>query len=90
MQRTYRLIVQHTVEAVQVTADSYKWAAGWCRGSENVEYDSLGERYRYTVRVPTLRALKAAKIGDYILKTPAGDFDVMTRQEFENKYELAI
>jgi len=89
VQRIYRLIIPDTIEAVKVTSDTFRWAAKWCRGVENVKLNEEGDAFKYVVTVPTLYGAVNAFVGDYIFKTAAGDFHVMGGRAFEDKYELS-
>jgi hypothetical protein len=86
--KRYRLIVPFRVEAVQVTGTSYAWAATWCRGTQDVRMAPESGRFLYVVSVPTVHGIKFANVGDYIVKSPSGDFSVLGAKEFESKYEL--
>jgi len=78
--------VPTTVEALQLSVDNISWAAQWCRGVENVK--PIDGALTGAVTVPTLYGAKTASMGDYIFKTPSGDFNVSDKIAFESKYEL--
>lgn len=89
--RIYRLKISPTVEAIQITYRNCVPASIWCKGivletmitSNPIQYQAIG------VSVPTLGGLRSASVeqGDYIVKND-GLFTVMTKDEFERKYEI--
>jgi hypothetical protein len=79
MQQLYVPIAQETVEAVQLSSDSLRWAASWCKGTK-LE-DAVG------LSVPTLQGPKPAYFSDLIVRKRSGDFVVMTREAFFQKYK---
>lgn len=79
MQKTYRLIVDPTVEAVPINKDTLDWAAGWCKGVKTKD----------GIVVPTLYGMKKASINEsFLVKTRSGDFRVEEITDFLRRYEL--
>lgn len=89
MPKLYRLIA-HTVEAIQLTAESVERAAMWCGGMVIDEYDAIDSTKKFSgMNIPTLNGVKRASEGDYIVKGPKGIFTVSPANVFESEYELA-
>lgn len=81
MDKTYKLIMEATVQAVPVTQETAAWAVGWCKGKMNDD--------KTAILVPCLREVKMAPLDKtYITKNLAGDFDVVENARFDRKYQL--
>jgi hypothetical protein len=79
MDKTYKLIMEATVQAVPVTQETAAWAVSWCKGKLND--DKTG------ILVPCLRTVKLALFDkSHITKNLAGDFDVVDNHRFFHKY----
>jgi hypothetical protein len=79
--RDYRLIVEPTVKAEEVTPESIKWIAAWCKGT--LIENGTG------IHVPTLTQVKKAELGWFVYKKRSGDFDTMPGDSFGRKYILS-
>lgn len=86
----YRHVVPLTIEAIHLTPESVQRAAGWCKGVPVEEWDEERTKKFVGLDIPTLYGVKRAHENDYIIKNSAGDFSVMTQEEFEEKYEQAV
>lgn len=78
------------VEAEQLTPGSANYVAAWCGGRKVEEIDALDDEKRYVgLNVLTLDGPKRAQENDYIIKFPAGNFQVMPSHKFHAKYSRA-
>lgn len=75
------------VEAEQLTPGSADYVAAWCGGRKVEEIDALDESKTYVgLNVRTLDGPKRAQENDYIVKFPAGNFQVMPGWKFVTEY----
>lgn len=91
MPRQYRLIPV-SVEAIQITSESVHRAALWCGGVEVEEIDPIDSTKKFAaLNIPTLAGVQRAGEGDYVVKEMSpvakGRFRVMSKYDFESKYE---
>lgn len=88
MPKTYQ-IKMYTVEAIQINAESVDRAALWCGGVKVDEYDPLDHTRKFAaLNVPTMSGVKRAQQGDYVVKETGGEFRVISKHDFESKYEV--
>lgn len=81
----YREKVQ-TIEAMQFTYGNKQKALDWLPGSiKAAGYSKEGEPI---LRIQTLSSVLVAQLGDYIIKRDENDYEIMSKEDFENKYEL--
>lgn len=83
MQQVYTLRIPVTVEAVEITVSSVRWAAAWCRGTIIGDADRI-----LGIGVPTLYGVKRAPLGSFLVKKTAGDFTFLDPHDFRHKYKL--
>lgn len=89
--KTYELIINPTVKAEQITPETIGWVSEWCKGRLVKEFDSeeLVDRV-VGLNVPTLKGVKTAEWGWYVLREMSGDFRVMDPLAFGLKYRLVV
>lgn len=91
MPKTYRLIIDPTVQAEQVTPETIDWIADWCKGRIARELDPESKIERITgVNVVTQNGVKLAAWGYYVVKKLNGDFKVYDPKYFTSKYALMV
>ena len=75
------------VMATEVNARDIQGIARWCGGKavEDAKASDPTDVARW-IEVPTLKGVKKAKIGDYIVQTNGDGFQVWTKSSFESKF----
>lgn len=84
MPKKYELIHPPTVEAEEVTQFNLNAVAKWCSGTA---FKSTNEIEVFVSRGERIRM---ARVGQYIVKSGAGDFSVMEPEAFKAKYKEKI
>lgn len=70
-------------EAKQVTEKSAAEIAEWCGGILKKEIDPFdSEKDQPGINVPTLRGVKRASLGDYVIQDVYDDFDVVNESTY--------
>lgn len=71
--------------AKQVTEDTAKEITAWCGGRLVGEMDAL-DRSSVSpgINVPTLRGVKRASMGDYVIKNVFAEFEVVNEATYNN------
>ena len=91
MDQTYRLIVEPTVQAAQVTPDSIEWLADWCRGRKATVFDQLEKVEKVVgVNVVTQHGVKLAPWNYFVARKLSGDFKVYDPTYFFSKYARMV
>lgn len=70
---------RETLEAWEVTLGSMDWIAKQVGGTATL----------MNVMVPTPTGVVRASFDSYVLRHPDGTFEVLSRQQFEEQYEVA-
>lgn len=83
MPKKYEPIHPPIVEAEEVTVENIREVTKWCQG---VIHKGVGIR----VVVSRGQTIRVAFFGDYVVKSGAGDFSVMTAPAFESRYKEKI
>lgn len=89
-QLRYRPRESPAVDAVQLTDDA-NWTAiaAWCgSGRHWATHPHQAGDARDQMFVPTVWGINWANVGDWIVKTRNGAFEVLKPTEFEERYEL--
>ena len=88
MPKRYRLKLVD-VEAIELTPENLDRAVLWCNGRAIEEIDVEDSKKRFVgINIPTLEGVLRASETDYIVKNLRGGFTVMSKYEFESKYEM--
>lgn len=75
----------HTIEAIQFTYGNKQKAFDWLPGSiKAAGHSKEGEPI---LKIQTLSSVLVAQLGDYIIKKDESDYEIMSKEDFENKYE---
>lgn len=86
---TYQVIV-YEVEAMKVTAQDANQISRWCGGEVATDIHPVNRSIRFSkIGIPTIKGVKWALDGDYVVKWPGAGFTKMTKSEFESLFEPA-
>lgn len=76
------------VEALRLTPDTVQYVTLWCGGFATEEIDPFDSDIRHpAINVPNYKGVMRASDGDYVVKSPWGEFFVMKKQAFDAEYE---
>lgn len=76
------------IEANQVNQQNYEAIAAWCGGVAVVEHDAMVHSLTFpAVNVPCKNGMKRAQELSWVVKYPAGNFDVLHNALFHSMFE---
>lgn len=87
MPQEYRLIPVSVI-AIQVTPETFERALEFAGGVPVTEIDAIDSKKRFVaMNIPTLMGTVRAGEGDWIVKEPRKQLQIMNDVEFRSKYE---
>lgn len=87
MPKKYKLIA-YPVTAVMLDASNVTHVANWCGGVQIEEIDPLDNTKKFVaLNVPSISGAKRVQEGQFLVKLPNNDYEVMDAITFHQRYE---